>query len=158
MDSDFIRVPELLLGRIDHRHRRRPSSVQIHRYSSPTHHQFEFTPNEQPASTTRGRFTVQTPRSNPGLALRTTFISGFPGETEEEHEELMQFCREFKFERLGRFAYSEESSITRANTRTKSGRPSRLTPRSIGLSATRNLRKLRAISHRSNLRRPHRQL
>jgi ribosomal protein S12 methylthiotransferase len=44
----------------------------------------------------------------PGLALRTTFISGFPGETEREHEELMQFCREFKFERLGAFAYSEE--------------------------------------------------
>ena len=44
----------------------------------------------------------------PGLALRTTFISGFPGETEEEHEELMEFCREFKFERLGAFAYSEE--------------------------------------------------
>jgi ribosomal protein S12 methylthiotransferase len=44
----------------------------------------------------------------PGLALRTTFISGFPGETEEEHEELMKFCRDFKFERLGAFAYSEE--------------------------------------------------
>lgn len=44
----------------------------------------------------------------PGLALRTTFISGFPGETEEEHNELMQFCRDFKFERLGAFAYSEE--------------------------------------------------
>jgi ribosomal protein S12 methylthiotransferase len=44
----------------------------------------------------------------PDLALRTTFISGFPGETEEEHEELMQFCRDFKFERLGAFAYSEE--------------------------------------------------
>ena len=47
----------------------------------------------------------------PGLALRTTFISGFPGETEEEHEELMQFCREFKFERLGAFAYSEEDGM-----------------------------------------------
>ena len=50
----------------------------------------------------------------PGLALRTTFISGFPGETEEEHEELMRFCREFKFERLGAFAYSEEDGTPAA--------------------------------------------
>ena len=50
----------------------------------------------------------------PGLALRTTFISGFPGETEEEHEELMKFCREFKFERLGAFAYSEEDGTPAA--------------------------------------------
>ena len=50
----------------------------------------------------------------PGLALRTTFISGFPGETEEEHEDLMRFCREFKFERLGAFAYSEEDGTPAA--------------------------------------------
>ena len=50
----------------------------------------------------------------PGLALRTTFISGFPGETEEEHEDLMAFCREFKFERLGAFAYSEEDGTPAA--------------------------------------------
>ena len=50
----------------------------------------------------------------PNLALRTTFISGFPGETEEEHEELMRFCREFKFERLGAFAYSEEDGTPAA--------------------------------------------
>jgi ribosomal protein S12 methylthiotransferase len=50
----------------------------------------------------------------PGLALRTTFISGFPGETEEEHEELMKFCRDFKFERLGAFAYSEEDGTPAA--------------------------------------------
>lgn len=50
----------------------------------------------------------------PGLALRTTFISGFPGETEAEHEDLMRFCREFKFERLGAFAYSEEDGTPAA--------------------------------------------
>ncbi|CAL8462163.1 g1694 [Coccomyxa elongata] len=44
----------------------------------------------------------------PDLALRTTFIAGFPGETEEQHQELLQFCRDFKFERMGAFAYSEE--------------------------------------------------
>ena len=50
----------------------------------------------------------------PNLALRTTFISGFPGETQEEHEDLMRFTREFKFERLGAFAYSEEDGTPAA--------------------------------------------
>jgi len=50
----------------------------------------------------------------PGLALRTTFISGFPGETQAEHEDLMKFCKEFKFERLGAFAYSEEDGTPAA--------------------------------------------
>ena len=44
----------------------------------------------------------------PGIALRTTLISGFPGETEEEHEELKEFIREVGFDRLGVFAYSPE--------------------------------------------------
>jgi ribosomal protein S12 methylthiotransferase len=46
----------------------------------------------------------------PGLVLRTTFISGFPGETQKEHEELVRFVEEFKFERLGVFPYSHEKS------------------------------------------------
>ena len=50
----------------------------------------------------------------PGLALRTTFISGFPGETQEEHDDLMKFCKEFKFQRLGAFAYSEEDGTPAA--------------------------------------------
>lgn len=44
----------------------------------------------------------------PDLALRTTFIVGFPGETEREYEELLQFVAEAKFERLGVFPYSLE--------------------------------------------------
>jgi ribosomal protein S12 methylthiotransferase len=44
----------------------------------------------------------------PGLALRTTFIAGFPGETEEEFEELYDFVQETRFERLGVFPYSRE--------------------------------------------------
>lgn len=44
----------------------------------------------------------------PDIALRTTFISGFPGETESDHEELMDFVNEMEFERLGVFAYSAE--------------------------------------------------
>ena len=44
----------------------------------------------------------------PDIALRTTLISGFPGETQEDHEELMEFVDEMEFERLGVFAYSAE--------------------------------------------------
>ena len=49
----------------------------------------------------------------PELAIRTTFIVGFPGETDEDFEELLQFIEEFKFERLGIFQYSKEEG-TRA--------------------------------------------
>lgn len=44
----------------------------------------------------------------PDIALRTTLISGFPGETVEDHETLMRFVDEMEFERLGVFAYSAE--------------------------------------------------
>jgi ribosomal protein S12 methylthiotransferase len=44
----------------------------------------------------------------PGIALRTTFIVGFPGETEASFETLLDFVRETKFERLGVFTYSQE--------------------------------------------------
>ena len=49
----------------------------------------------------------------PGIALRTTFIVGFPGETEEYFQSLLEFIRETKFERLGVFSYSQEEG-TRA--------------------------------------------
>ena len=45
----------------------------------------------------------------PGLHLRTTLMVGFPGEGEAEFEELMQFVKEARFERMGAFAYSEEA-------------------------------------------------
>lgn len=44
----------------------------------------------------------------PNIALRTTLITGFPGEREEDHEELMQFVNDMEFDRLGVFKYSEE--------------------------------------------------
>ena len=44
----------------------------------------------------------------PDLALRTTLLVGYPGETEADFEELLKFVREVRFERLGVFAYSEE--------------------------------------------------
>lgn len=44
----------------------------------------------------------------PNATLRTTIITGFPGETEEDFEELLDFAKEVKFDRLGAFAYSRE--------------------------------------------------
>jgi tRNA A37 methylthiotransferase MiaB len=50
----------------------------------------------------------------PGLVLRTTFICGFPGETQEQHDELVDFCKDFRFERMGAFTYSEEDGTPAA--------------------------------------------
>eukprot|EP00884_Botryococcus_braunii_P010092 jgi/Botrbrau1/19084/Bobra.0077s0001.1 len=50
----------------------------------------------------------------PGLVLRTTFISGFPGESAAAHAELLQFCKDFAFERMGCFTYSEEDGTPAA--------------------------------------------
>lgn len=50
----------------------------------------------------------------PDITLRTTLITGFPGETEEEHEELMQFVEDMRFDRLGVFTYSPEENTPAA--------------------------------------------
>lgn len=44
----------------------------------------------------------------PGMAIRTTFITGFPGETERDHEALMDFVRDMEFDAMGVFRYSRE--------------------------------------------------
>ena len=46
----------------------------------------------------------------PGLILRTTFIVGYPGETEKDFQELCDFVEEFKFEKMGTFTYSQEEN------------------------------------------------
>lgn len=50
----------------------------------------------------------------PDIALRTTLITGFPGETKEQHEELMDFVDEMEFDRLGVFTYSPEEDTPAA--------------------------------------------
>lgn len=50
----------------------------------------------------------------PGLILRTTLITGFPGETEEDFTELSEFVQEVRFDRLGCFAYSQEEDTPAA--------------------------------------------
>lgn len=50
----------------------------------------------------------------PDVVLRTTLITGFPGETEEQFSELSEFVKEMKFDRLGCFAYSQEEGTPAA--------------------------------------------
>lgn len=53
-------------------------------------------------------------REIPDICLRTTLITGFPGETQEQHEELMEFVDEMEFDRLGVFTYSPEEDTPAA--------------------------------------------
>ena len=53
-------------------------------------------------------------REIPDIALRTTLITGFPGETQEQHEELMDFVDQMEFDRLGVFTYSQEEDTPAA--------------------------------------------
>lgn len=57
-------------------------------------------------------------REVPGIHIRTTLMTGFPGEGEQEFEELMDFVREARFERMGAFAYSEENGTWAAENLT----------------------------------------
>lgn len=59
-------------------------------------------------------------RRVPGLHLRTTLMTGFPGEGEREFEELMQFVKDMRFERMGAFAYCEEDDTYAARNYTDS--------------------------------------
>ena len=53
-------------------------------------------------------------REIPDIVLRTTLITGFPGETQEDHEELMEFVDQMEFDRLGVFTYSPEEDTPAA--------------------------------------------
>ena len=59
--------------------------------------------------------TIRTLREEiPDITLRTTLITGFPGETEEQHQELVEFVDEMEFDRLGVFTYSPEENTPAA--------------------------------------------
>jgi ribosomal protein S12 methylthiotransferase len=66
-------------------------------------------------SATQGRLMRVLRERVPGVAIRTTFISGFPGETEDDHKRLLEFVEEVGFDALGVFTYSREEG-TRAGT------------------------------------------
>ena len=57
-------------------------------------------------------------REVPGICIRTTLMVGFPGETEEDFNELTEFTRQVRFDRMGAFAYCEEEGTFAANNYT----------------------------------------
>ena len=84
----------------------------------------------------------------PGAAFRTTLITGFPGETEEEFEALVEFVRDARFEHLGVFTYSHEEGTPAAAmaddvpSRVKEARRSRLMELQRAIVAERNARRI----------------
>lgn len=86
-------------------------------------------------------------RAIPDLALRTTLLVGFPGETEADFSELEQFVREVRFERLGVFAYSEEEGTPSAKLKDN-------VPETVKLERVERVMALqREIAHENNRRR-----
>ena len=70
----------------------------------------------RPATNQKLRDLIQKLRNEmPDIVLRTTLITGFPGETEEQFNHLAEFVQEMKFERLGCFAYSQEDGTPAGN-------------------------------------------
>ncbi len=84
----------------------------------------------------------------PGIAVRTTFITGFPGETEEDFAELLAFVREMEFERVGVFTYSDEEGThafdlpNKVDAQTAKRRAKRLMREQERLSLRRNKRRV----------------
>ena len=80
----------------------------------------------------------------PGIAIRTTFITGFPGETEEDFEELLAFIRNVEFDRVGVFTYSDEEGTPafdlpdKVDARTARRRRARLMKEQARISRKRN--------------------
>jgi ribosomal protein S12 methylthiotransferase len=84
----------------------------------------------------------------PGVAFRTSFIVGFPGETQEEFDELVAFVRQAEFDHLGVFTYSDEEGTTayplpgRVPARTKEARRKKLLALQARISKRRNSRRI----------------
>jgi len=81
----------------------------------------------------------------PGIAIRTTLITGYPDETEKDFIELLDFVKEFKFDRLGVFTYSHEDGTYAANITDRIPHKEKLNRHKILLDAQRE------ISVRKNL-------
>ena len=91
-------------------------SLSLPGYSDPARERLLFSSGWDAARTRRsfGSGSRHLREEIPDIALRTTLISGFPGETQEDHEELMRFVDEMEFDRLGVFAYSAEEDTPAA--------------------------------------------
>src|SRR5437870_1233252 len=80
----------------------------------------------------------------PGLAVRTTFITGFPGETEEDFAELLTFVRNVEFDRVGVFTYSEEEATRGFDL------PNKVDPKIAAQRRARLMKEQGKISRRKN--------
>ncbi len=84
----------------------------------------------------------------PGITIRTTFITGFPGETEEDFEELMTFVRNCEFDNVGVFAYSDEEGTpafdlpNKVDAKTAKQRRARLMKEQAKISKKKNQQKI----------------
>src|SRR5678815_5283600 len=83
----------------------------------------------------------------PGIAVRTTFITGFPGETDEDFEELMEFVRNCRFDNLGVFTYSDEEGTPAFDL------PNKVDPKDANRRRARLMKEQSRISRRNNKRR-----
>jgi ribosomal protein S12 methylthiotransferase len=80
----------------------------------------------------------------PGIGVRTTFITGFPGETEEDFDELMAFIRNVEFDRVGVFTYSDEEGTSAFDL------PDKVDPKVAAKRRDRLMKEQRRISLRRN--------
>jgi ribosomal protein S12 methylthiotransferase len=80
----------------------------------------------------------------PGIAIRTTFITGFPGETDEDFEELIAFVRNCRFDNLGVFTYSDEEGTPAFDL------PNKVDPKIAKLRRTRLMKEQAKISKQLN--------
>jgi ribosomal protein S12 methylthiotransferase len=81
----------------------------------------------------------------PGIAIRTTFIVGFPGETEEDFEELIKFVQNCRFDNLGVFTYSDEEGTPAYDL------PGKIDPKIAKQRRNRLMKEQAKISKRNNL-------
>src|SRR6266566_7225261 len=80
----------------------------------------------------------------PGIAVRTTFITGFPGETENDFNELLQFVKNLEFDRVGVFTYSDEEGTPAYDL------PNKVEPKLARQRRDRLMREQKKISRRRN--------
>lgn len=83
----------------------------------------------------------------PGIAVRTTFITGFPGETDTDFEELLAFVKNVEFDRVGVFTYSDEEGTSAYDL------PNKVDPKVAKQRRTRLMKGQAKISRRKNKRR-----
>src|SRR3989440_10863777 len=83
----------------------------------------------------------------PGIAVRTTFITGFPGETEDDFEELLAFVKNVEFDRVGVFSYSDEEGTPAYDL------PNKVDPKTAKQRRNRLMKEQSKISRRRNKKR-----